>query len=66
MKVGKDKSFGGARLAPQTTCADCAGDRKLRRSSYAVATSRAGHRPPRSGRDSANAITMPKAKACWP
>jgi len=29
-----------------------------------VATSREGHRLPRSGRDSANAITVPKAKAC--
>jgi hypothetical protein len=30
----------------------------------AVATRREGHRSPRLGRDSANAITVPKAKAC--
>jgi hypothetical protein len=48
--------------------------RKFRRSSAAVATSREGHRTRRSGRAarllrldrgrSANAITVPKAKAC--
>jgi hypothetical protein len=38
----------GNRGLPQTTCADCA--RMFRRSSSAVATSRADHRSPRSVR----------------
>jgi hypothetical protein len=49
----------GNRWLPQTTLW-----RKLSRFSFAIATSREGHRQQRSGRDSANAITAPKAKAC--